>query len=61
MWFELPTINQVRKYFMENEFAVEEGEVFYFCLRIKSWRWESGEHIGNWKDAADKWMWNLEN
>lgn len=61
LWFEMPTRNEVKRYFITNKFDKEDGEVFYYCLRIKSWRWESGEHIGDWKAAADSWMWNLGN
>jgi hypothetical protein len=42
-------------------FIEEEGEIFFFFHRSTCWRNQSGDKIGDWKIAADKWMWNLEN
>jgi hypothetical protein len=56
-----PTLNQARRYFVAHEFIEEEGELFYFFHRSTFWRSHSGERIGDWKLAAKRWMWNLEN
>lgn len=59
--FEKPKLNEVIRYFIAYKFPKEEGEVFYFYCRMMSWRTESRDHLGDWKSAAKRWMWNLEN
>ncbi|MBB6327680.1 hypothetical protein FHS59_003323 [Algoriphagus iocasae] len=57
----IPTIDQIRDYFLTNRFGIEEGELFFFFHRSTYWRSQSGDPIGDWMKAADRWMWNLEN
>ncbi|WP_268034927.1 hypothetical protein [Algoriphagus sp. PAP.12] len=44
-----------------NRFETEEGELFFFFHRSTYRRSQSGDPIGDWVKAADRWMWNLEN
>ncbi len=59
--FRIPTLDLVRDYFLTNRFGTEEGELFFFFHRTTYWRSQSGDLIGDWTKAADRWMWNLEN
>lgn len=56
-----PTLNQVRLYFLAHRFGIEEGDVFFYFHRSTFWRSQFGDRIGDWKLAAKRWMWNLEN
>lgn len=57
----IPTLNQVRLYFSTQRFEIEEGDIFFYFHRSTFWRSQSGDRIGDWKLAANSWMWNLEN
>ncbi|SMP16952.1 hypothetical protein SAMN06265367_102691 [Algoriphagus winogradskyi] len=57
----IPTLNQVRLYFLIHRFVKEEGEVFFYFHRSTYWSSQFGDRIGDWKLAAKRWMWNLEN
>lgn len=55
-----PSLEEVKAYFSAQDFPLEEGEVFYFYYQGLGWRSESGGPLRNWKDAASRWLWNLE-
>ncbi|SEF72990.1 hypothetical protein SAMN03080598_01194 [Algoriphagus boritolerans DSM 17298 = JCM 18970] len=57
----IPTLNQVRLYFSTHRFEIEEGDIFFYFHRSTFWRSQFGDRIGDWKLAAKRWMWNLEN
>ena len=57
----IPTLNQVRLYFLAHRFGIEEGDIFFYFQLSTFWRSQSGDRIGDWKKAAKSWMWNLEN
>lgn len=59
--FGMPSLEEVKDYFFAQDFPLEEGEVFYFYYQGMGWRSESGSPLRDWKQAASRWLWNLEN
>ncbi|MBW3467057.1 hypothetical protein [Arthrospiribacter ruber] len=56
-----PDQDQVRNYFRQNDYPLEEADVFFFYYQSLGWRNENGTPLRDWKLAASSWMWNLEN
>lgn len=56
-----PSLDEVYGFFSAQDFPREEGEVFYFYYQALGWRSETGSPIRDWKSAASRWLWNLEN
>lgn len=59
--FGAPSLEEVRGYFLAQDYPLEEGEVFYFYYQALGWRSETGSPIRDWRSAASRWLWNLEN
>ena len=59
--FPGPSLEEVNRFFSASDFPREEGEVFYFYYQGLGWRSETGSPIRDWRAAASRWLWNLEN
>ncbi|WP_111672758.1 hypothetical protein [Algoriphagus litoralis] len=56
-----PSLEDVRGFFVAQDYPFEEGEVFFYYYQALGWRSETGIPIRDWKSAASRWLWNLEN
>ncbi|AWW33046.1 hypothetical protein DN752_04475 [Echinicola strongylocentroti] len=56
-----PTLDEVKTFFTAKAVPVAEAEVFYYYYQSLDWHSESGMPIHNWKEAAEDWLYNLEN
>ncbi|QDH81236.1 hypothetical protein FKX85_20260 [Echinicola soli] len=56
-----PHVEEVRSFFIQQSVPVSEAEVFYFYYQSTGWHKENGMPLGNWKEAALDWLYNLEN
>ena len=56
-----PHFEEVKSFFIQQSVPVSEAEVFYFYYQSTGWHKENGMPLGNWKDAAHDWLYNLEN
>jgi hypothetical protein len=54
-----PQLEEVRNFFVNQDFPLEEGEVFYYYYQGLGWRGENGCAIRDWKSAANDWLENL--
>ncbi|RIW13330.1 hypothetical protein D0X99_16260 [Algoriphagus lacus] len=59
--FNTPSLEDVQDYFTTRDFPGEEGEVFFFYYQGMGWTNENGSPIRDWRAAASRWLWNLEN
>jgi hypothetical protein len=58
--FGAPSLEEVRGFFVAQDFPLEEGEVFYYYYQAMNWRTESGGPLRDWRSAASQWLWNLD-
>lgn len=54
-----PKLEDVRRFFVDQDLPFEEGEVFYYYYQGLGWRGENGCLIRDWKSAAHDWLENL--
>jgi Rps23 Pro-64 3,4-dihydroxylase Tpa1-like proline 4-hydroxylase len=53
-------LEEVKGFFVAQDFPLEEGEVFYYYYQAMNWRTESGGPLRDWRSAASQWLWNLD-
>ncbi|WP_226333021.1 hypothetical protein [Echinicola marina] len=56
-----PQLEEIKTFFSEMAVPVAEAEVFFYYYQSMGWHAESGMPIRNWKEAAEEWLYNLEN
>ncbi|UCS92247.1 hypothetical protein KZP23_16255 [Echinicola marina] len=56
-----PQLDEIKTFFSEMAVPVAEAEVFYYYYQSTGWHTEGGIPIHNWKEAAQEWLYNLEN
>ncbi|GGF42438.1 hypothetical protein [Echinicola rosea] len=56
-----PKLEDIKSFFSEFAIPVAEAEVFYYYYQSLGWHTENGMPVHNWKEAAQDWLYNLEN
>jgi len=56
-----PRLDEIKNFFSERAVPIAEAEVFFYYYQAMGWHTETGMPIHNWKEAADEWLYNLEN